>query len=309
MLLGHYQVAANHFQAALRAESSAKVAFNLGLAYQRLGQNPESESAYRHALELNPLYTEAQQNLATVLNAQQRYFEAEGLLRQLLADFPWNTDICSNLAATLVQQGRPQDAASLLYPCLKRDPVHPIGWDTLGACLMDMGNTVDASGCFARAHTQAPLNSRTLFNLYSALFDSRAPEQALRCLREAAKLDPSDPQIAFHLAFLTDTEPPNTSWPDAWTRSWRFLNEHPDAQIIGSVGNMLEFACSLAQQPGLVAVGVRFGTTIRQLHQHLQQPVHGFDLSRAAHCLAQPASRELQHTGPGASAWGGNHPA
>ena len=73
MLLGHYQVAANHFQAALRAESSAKVAFNLGLAYQRLGQNPESESAYRHALELNPLYTEAQQNLATVLNAQQRY--------------------------------------------------------------------------------------------------------------------------------------------------------------------------------------------------------------------------------------------
>lgn len=217
-----------------------------------------------------------------------RLFAAEDALRAAYAAAP-STDLAANLAAVLQLQGRPAEACAVLYPHLKSGDPHPVGWNTLGVALMDQGDLPTAAGCFQRAFQQDPTQALPLVNLHGAVFDDRDPTLARRCLEQAAHVAPTDPAARFHLGAVWGLLTPDAAQrhhavlpPEAiaWRDSWRFVLAARDAEtrFFGSQAATLRFAASIARVDGLVLeLGVRFGTSLRVLHDAVGQDVHGFD--------------------------------
>ncbi|MCT0223679.1 glycosyltransferase family 41 protein [Synechococcus sp. CS-1328] len=98
---------------------------NFGNALQAAGQLPESETAYRQALQLAPDYPHPWSNLANVLRLQGRLSEAEQAARRALA--------------------------------LRQD--HAGAWVNLGCALTEMLCEAEAATCFERGLELTPANA------------------------------------------------------------------------------------------------------------------------------------------------------
>jgi protein O-GlcNAc transferase len=85
-----------------------------GIAHRMLGELAEAESELREALKESATHESAQYHLADVLYGQNRYWEAEIILRLILVKAPLDKECLKLLALALHGQGRTQEARSLL---------------------------------------------------------------------------------------------------------------------------------------------------------------------------------------------------
>ncbi|TAH37042.1 MAG: tetratricopeptide repeat protein [Planctomycetota bacterium] len=96
-----YRRAAECFAAAAEHEPmNARLRFNRGCALDWARDLEAAERAYREALELHPGYLEAAENLAALLQAQERVPEAVSVLRELLRQ-PLTAGELSRLSARI----------------------------------------------------------------------------------------------------------------------------------------------------------------------------------------------------------------
>jgi len=104
------------------------------------GRHDEAVALFRQALEIDPQYYEAGNNLALELEAAGRAEEAEQTLRGLTKSAPEHVLAFTNLATLLRQQYRYGDAEGVMREALRR---HPFSFKTnmlLGAALVDQGH-------------------------------------------------------------------------------------------------------------------------------------------------------------------------
>ncbi len=78
----------------------------LGYKLSQEGKNSEAQIAFAHAVELNPEYTNARSNLATIAFANKDYTTGIENLRYLVAHDSTNNNYKFDLAQNLVSQAR-----------------------------------------------------------------------------------------------------------------------------------------------------------------------------------------------------------
>lgn len=147
-------------------------------------------------------------DLVTSLLQRRAFGEAETVLKALLSRYPDDRRVLFNLGILLCEQGRLQDARGVLIRLTRTAPDFADAWNALGVTLSREGKRKDASIAFKKSLVLNPKNGYTLRNL-GALTARTDPQEALRYLKQAAKLLPSDQAAHYTYAkALIDTGSP-----------------------------------------------------------------------------------------------------
>jgi tetratricopeptide (TPR) repeat protein/CHAT domain-containing protein len=124
---------------------------NLGNALKDLGRYSEAKAAFEKALEINPKFDYAWNGLGNALNNLNRYSEAKAAFEKALEidpkfDYAWN-----GLGNTLKGLGRYNEAIAAYEKALEIDPKFDYAWNNLGATLNDLGRYSEAKAAYEKA--------------------------------------------------------------------------------------------------------------------------------------------------------------
>ncbi len=127
-----------------------------GLVLERaFGKDAEAEKAYRKAIDLNPAFPEAWNNLGQLLARTGRTDEALKAFDAALAEMsyrePWVARI--NKGLTLYRAGRRDEGLAEMKACLRAQPAYCGGHRLLGGIFLEEGKireALDEFGAYAR---------------------------------------------------------------------------------------------------------------------------------------------------------------
>jgi len=148
--LGNSQEALADYQKALDLDPNcASAHFNLAVTFVRAGAFAEAETHYRQALPGRPT-AETHNGLGYVLAQQGREDEAIAEFRKAIEVDPKFTPAYNNLAGALEEQGKFEDAAEYYRRSLAEKPSASV-YSALGNVLRQLGKSEEAAEQFAKA--------------------------------------------------------------------------------------------------------------------------------------------------------------
>lgn len=103
---------------------------NLGVVFQQMGQFEDSEQCLQAAVKLHPEYADAWFNLGNTKTFQHDLFQAEEIYRKVISIQPNYTNAYYKLGHILQEQGRPQEAEIALKQALALQPDHMEAFST-----------------------------------------------------------------------------------------------------------------------------------------------------------------------------------
>jgi len=174
---------------------SAEAFAALGLARNNLEQYDASESALRHAIELNPNYVPAHLWLSTTLEAQGRYPEQHQVLEQALELDPLNELLAVNFADNLSVRGEWDRARKILSEQIAFRPDSTTMLRSLAAHELFHGNLVEGFRLAYRSHSLQPEDPSDMSTLANAWLTLGAPEEAESLLSEGLEKHPNNAQL------------------------------------------------------------------------------------------------------------------
>jgi tetratricopeptide (TPR) repeat protein len=215
---------------------------NLANTFKRLGLAAEAEKRWNAALALKPDYAEAYSNLSNLLNDEGAYDRAENMARRAIELNPRLTDAYVNLAAAHTVRHRHADALRVLDALVSFAPAHARALAARALTLKELDRLDEALEIAKRAALAVPespeahnaigqvYQARGEFELALAAYDRAAAlpgpaqmdaianrgalftefgrkEEAIKALKEAARVFPSAPGILFSQTDLRRFEP------------------------------------------------------------------------------------------------------
>ena len=171
------------------------------VALEEVGLFAEAEAIYRHLLEASPGSPLLWVNLGNVLSAQGLGPEAEEAYREALDLNPMNSEALNNLAWWLLESdGDLAEAQELVSRAVALGGPDPyLALDTMGRILLEMGRCDEALGVFELALQTAPNRSVSqgwvLYGLALAQRDCGQPQAAISTL-ESILQHPIDVQLS-----------------------------------------------------------------------------------------------------------------
>ncbi|RMF21413.1 MAG: tetratricopeptide repeat protein, partial [Cyanobacteria bacterium J083] len=189
---GKFAKAIELFQQAINLEPSYIKAYNnLGAAFKLQNKLKEAEVAYRQAISIQPNYAKAYYNLGVVLKQQQKLSEAEVAYRQAIvcqADF-WQAKL--ELATLLGQQQRLTESESLYLQLTQLKPNYAGIYAQLGSVLYQQNKSCRAVQCYERAIALEPDNA-SYYNNLGLIFEAQQDrERATLYFEQALRLEPN----------------------------------------------------------------------------------------------------------------------
>lgn len=170
--------------------------FNLGAAYEELGQLDTAADEYRRTLQFAPSYAAAHHNLGNVRLAQNRYGEAIDHYRAAIEIDPEFSDAHNNLGNALRESGRREEAMAEFRTAVEIDPNHPAAHGNLASLLFEQGRLDEALRHFREAVRSAPDSVSPQINLATALSAAGSYEEAARHFRHALEIEPDNESAA-----------------------------------------------------------------------------------------------------------------
>ncbi|HEX7140120.1 MAG TPA: tetratricopeptide repeat protein [Vicinamibacterales bacterium] len=142
---GKYAEAAAQYRELLdRYKGTPLVWTNLGNAQMQLGQKKDAETSFRKALELEPAFRDALNNLAWLLYQEKRYDEAETMARKAVAqNGPDSYLVLDTLARILAARGACDEAAKTFRQAIDAVPAS----QTSARGDLEKGMAEAANGC------------------------------------------------------------------------------------------------------------------------------------------------------------------
>ena len=165
-------------------------ALEAGLKLQQAGQLAEAEAAYRQILAALPDNPQAL-HLLGVLSFQLRRPEAESLIRRALEIQPNYPAAWNNLGAALEALGNFPAAADCYDQAVKLRPNYPEALFNIGHLLHDQGQLLPAIEYYERAVAQRPDYYVALNNIANALSEAGQIDRALSAIRQAVATKPA----------------------------------------------------------------------------------------------------------------------
>ncbi len=181
--------------------------YNLGLALRARGKEPEALASFRRAIAAEPRNFEAQNAIAGILlGAPDQTDKAETHIHRALELNPNYPPALNNLALLLKSRGQTKMAASEARAAVAQSPRFAPALITLGALLLELGQTEEAEKSLRDALAVAPNDSTAHTHLGVALNYRGARAQAEAEFERALELDPDNSESLNNLALIRSAE-------------------------------------------------------------------------------------------------------
>jgi tetratricopeptide (TPR) repeat protein len=176
------------------------------LTHRQLGYWQNSETMFRHALQITPNNYVAYNNLGLYLFNQGQVEEAIQNYRKALEVGPNRGETLENLGTALAAQGKLEEARTCYQDSLRYNRPTPQTHSSLGALLAQLGRGEEAMAHFKEALQLDPANPATHANLGHALAGQGKYTEAITHYRAALQASPDDPEVRCSLGkALTET--------------------------------------------------------------------------------------------------------
>ena len=139
--------------------------FQLALAHDALGQWDQAIASYRRTIELQPDFSQAYNNLGSVLQRCGRLDEAVTYLQTAVALRPNYIKAYLNLGAIWTAQGKLDEAVDCYRWLLQLEPDSPEVYCNLGVTLENQGKFAEAAASYQAALRLQPELVEAIFNL------------------------------------------------------------------------------------------------------------------------------------------------
>ena len=178
----------------------------LVLTRMQVGYWKDSESLFRHAIDVTQGNYVAYNNLGVVERDRHRLTQAMADYREALRIRPSSLEAHSNLSEALLKEGRLDEATVQILETLRLKPDSAEGHVNLGAALDKRGKLDAAMAEYREALRLAPENAVAHSGLGGVLADLGRTEEGLRELREALRLRPEYADGYYSLGWLLATQ-------------------------------------------------------------------------------------------------------
>jgi tetratricopeptide (TPR) repeat protein len=169
---------------------TAKTWNGRGVALQLEGRHAEAEESYTRALEIDPSYPFAENNLGVLLWHKNDTKSAINSFRRALQAASPPVEARLNLALGLFRRKHTELALEAYRQVLSSAPEHPVAWNGIGLILVELEKYADARNAFARAIQANPDFAEAHYNISFTLSNLGEFEAALRETKRALALDP-----------------------------------------------------------------------------------------------------------------------
>lgn len=186
------------------ASEEARQSYNHAQELQQLGRLRDAEASYLKAIELDPGYCDAMDNLGQMLRSQGKVDQAIGWYQRSISVKPDDTVAHQNLAAAYMFAGAPDNAVPEYLWLIEHEPDNPEGYYGLGNAHKSMGRPKDAIAPLERAESLysrsgSPLLADAQYELGVAYYMMKEHGRGAAYLQKVYAERGSDPTLNYLL--------------------------------------------------------------------------------------------------------------
>ena len=175
---------------------------NLGNALTQSGRTPEAIAQYEQALRVNPNFAMAHVNYANALAGLGRVTEAIAQYEQALRIEPDSAEAHCDLGAALAQAGRLPEAIAQYEQALRVKPDFVMAHCDLGAALAQAGRLPEAMSHYEQALRIEPDSAMAHYNLGNALAQMGRVPEAIAQYEQALRIEPDSAETHCNLGVV-----------------------------------------------------------------------------------------------------------
>ncbi|MBA4149540.1 MAG: tetratricopeptide repeat protein [Verrucomicrobia bacterium] len=188
------------FERAIAVTSKNAVShYNLGLAYSMKGDLTKAKINYTKALEISPVYVDAQNNLAASLLAEGRLDDAILEYQKLLKTAPNHRLANHNFGLALEQKNDFAGAASHFEVVVKAEPANLEAHEKMINALGRSGQIAEANRRLDQMLQQNPRSAQAHLSVANIYMEQNRVPDALPILRKAIELSPKRAEVHYQL--------------------------------------------------------------------------------------------------------------
>jgi len=146
---------------------------------------------FHNALQINPNFSEAQNNLGVALAAEGRFDEAIEHYREALRINPTYADPLHNLGNALAHKGQLDEAIKNYYKAIQINPNFSEALNNLGVALAAQGRLNEAIANFRKAIQVDPNNFQAQYDLGVAFATEGRFAEAIKNYYKAIQINPN----------------------------------------------------------------------------------------------------------------------
>ncbi len=157
---GYTEIGRGMIERSLSAGSDVRDSFNAGVAAARAGDSGSAVRWFKRAVDQEPEYERAYEELAALYLADGRLDEAITLLRRRTESDRAGGSIWYLLGIALGRAERVDDSIEAMENAVARDSTHVLAWGTLGVGYVGAGRVEEGRQALERALKLDPSNTR-----------------------------------------------------------------------------------------------------------------------------------------------------
>lgn len=164
------------------------------------GQSDQAILALSGSLQKNPKFAEGYSLLGKAYMQKQQPAAAETAYRHALALQPKANGVRYELGMAVLAQGRANDAVAIFGDLARRDPKSPAAQTGIGTAAEMAGDAQRAFEAFQRAMELDPRNPQAYVNLGSSALQAHHVDEAIAAFSKAVDLQPNNPKTLLALS-------------------------------------------------------------------------------------------------------------
>ena len=192
----------------------SKSHYNLGKKYSDLGQFENAELAYKRAIEVNPNYFEAYNNIAIIQHKFGKLEQAEVSYKKVIELKPDYAIPYNNLGIVLKNLHRLKEAELVYKKAIEIKSDFPEAYNNLGVMLNSLGRLEEAESNYNQAIKLKYDYSEAHYNLGSTLVELRQLELAEQSYRKSISLNPNFADVFWNMSSVEKTIKGSEYWVD-----------------------------------------------------------------------------------------------
>ena len=175
---------------AARRSPNPELETHLAIALREIGRTDEALAWFYRAIERQPAYARAFQELGNLLRAMRRYAEAETVLKRGLEAAPTVAEFSLALGGVYLDRADSPGAKVAFARALSIVPGNADALVGFGIALQYEGDFVRAAERFRRVLARDPGHHRARMNLGYCLIELGQQDEGIACLRAAVQAAP-----------------------------------------------------------------------------------------------------------------------
>jgi protein O-GlcNAc transferase len=188
------------------------------------GRHEDALNKYRQAIEVNPHFFDAHNNMGTAAKRMGKPLAAIRYFKKALEVRPNSAEVYSDMGNVLAEMGRCDEAIQCYLEAQKLNPNLAKAYNNMGSILLSQDQYVEAIDFYCKAVEIDPQYAEAFNNIGAAITDMGKPDEAVKFFQKALELNP---QSELFLLNLYDALKRTCNWCQFDT-----LNEKLDAHTL-----------------------------------------------------------------------------